>query len=96
MKQFPLVRLRRTNEHIMAAVFFVLVMYQIPFWVGKPTYILNFLTVLAVGLLIDTILNLLRYKRLVCSVSASVTVGVILALFPAIPVWGALRVLQLL
>ncbi|WP_265445542.1 RnfABCDGE type electron transport complex subunit D [Acetivibrio straminisolvens] len=90
MKQFPLVRLRRTNEHIMAAVFFVLVMYQIPFWVGKPTYILNFLTVLAVGLLIDTILNLLRYKRLVCSVSASVTVGVILALFPAIPVWGGI------
>lgn len=90
MKVFPLVRLKLSNEHIMTVVFIVLILFQLPQWIENPLFILNFLGVLSVGLLLDTILSTRRNKSIKCAVSAAVTVGIIYALFPDIPFWGGL------
>lgn len=90
MNTFPLIRTKWSNEHLMAALFIVLVLYLLPRWVENPSTILSFLAVLALGLFIDLTANLLRYKRLVCGVSAAVTAAVLYALTPGVPLFGRL------
>lgn len=88
MNTFSLVRTKWSNEHIMAAVFIVSVLYLLPQWLQSPKELLDFAAVLILGLLIDVIANIIRYKRLVCAVSAAVTVAVLQVLTPGVPLWG--------
>lgn len=90
MNVFPLIRVKWSNEHIMAAVFFVLVLYHLPQWSENPAGIFSFLLLVAEGLLIDCIASLLRYKRVWCCVSAAVTAAIISALTNGVPLWGQL------
>ena len=87
---YPLIRVRWSNEHIMAALFAVLLLYMLPVWIGNPGDIPAFLAVLAFSLLLDAVCGFMRYKRLVCSVSAAVTAGILHVLTPGIPLWGRL------
>jgi hypothetical protein len=52
---YPLIRVRWSNEHIMAALFVVLLLYMLPFWIGNPGEIPSFLAVLAFSLLLDAV-----------------------------------------
>ena len=88
MNTFPLVRTKWSNEYIMAAVFIVSVLYLLPRWLQNPKELLDFAAVLVLGLLIDVIANIIRHKRLVCAVSAAVTVAVLEVLTPGVPLWG--------
>ena len=90
MDAFPLIRTRWSNEHIMAALFAVLVIYLVPGWLRNPAAFAGFLAVLAAALLIDTAGNFLRYKRPACSVAAAVTAGILQVLTPEVPWWGRL------
>ena len=87
---YPLIRVRWSNEHIMAALFAVLLLYILPVWIDNPGDIPAFLAVLAFSLLLDAVCGFLRYKRPVCSVSAAVTAGILHVLTPGIPLWGRL------
>lgn len=86
MNRYPLLRTSWTNEHVMAGVFLVTVLYHIPAWVVRPAGMWEFAAVLAVGLLLDTVANFVRFKRPVCSVSAAVTAGILNVLTPGVPV----------
>lgn len=88
MKAFPLLRIRWSNEHIMTAVFGVTVLYLIPSWLRSPLELFNFAMILAVALLVETAIHIIRYKRPVCAVSAAVTTAILQVLTPGIPLWG--------
>lgn len=90
MRAYPLIRRKWSNEHIMALLFGVLLLYLLPQWVSNPVEIPAFLTVLATALIIDATAGFLKHRRLVCSVSAAVTAGVLQILTPGIPLWGRL------
>jgi electron transport complex protein RnfC len=90
MRTFPLVRLRWSNEHIMAALFAVLLLYMLPGWVESPSGLPGFVLLLFLALSIDAAAGFIRYKRPVCSVSAAVTAGVLQLLSPGMPLWGRL------
>ena len=45
---------------------------------------------MAVGLALDTAANFIRYRRPVCAVSAAVTVAILAALSPGVPLWQEL------
>lgn len=90
MDTFPLIRTKWSNEHIMTAVFLVSVLYLLPQWIQTPQMILSFLAVLALGLFIDVTVNVIRYKRPVCAVSAAVTAAMLQVLAPDVPLWGKL------
>lgn len=74
----------------MAAVFGVLVLYHIPGWIEAPIGVLQFIALLAAGLILDAVLNIVRYKRPVCAVSAAVTAAMISVLTFEAPFWGRL------
>jgi Predicted NADH:ubiquinone oxidoreductase, subunit RnfC len=74
----------------MSGLFVVIILYLIPQWLIRPASVLEFLAVLALALVIDAIANTLRYKRMVCSVSAAVTAAVLFTLTPGVPLWGKL------
>lgn len=88
MNTFPLIRVKWSNEHIMAAVFGVLILYMIPSWVYNISEILSFLIILLLSLIIDVIINIIRYKRPICAVSAAVTAGIFYILTPGVPLVG--------
>ncbi|MCX7773336.1 MAG: RnfABCDGE type electron transport complex subunit D, partial [Clostridia bacterium] len=90
MKTFPLIRTKWTNEHVMAALFGVLLLYLIPMWMEGRSGVLSFLAVLGVGFAIDVSANLIRYKRPVCSVSAAITTAVMTIATPGAPLWAQL------
>lgn len=90
MRTYPLVRRRWSNEHIMAALFAVIILYLIPQWLENPLELPVFLAILALSLLLDAVFGFLRYKRLVCSVSAAVTAGILQVITPDVPLWGRL------
>lgn len=94
MNTFPLIRTKWSNEHLMAAVFLAVTAYHIPVWRINPAEVAVFLLLVSTGLLVDVVCNLLRYKRIWCSVSAAVTAGILSALTIGVPMWG--RVLGLL
>lgn len=89
-KTFPLIRNRWSNEHFMALLFAVILLYMAPYWLLKPSDIPVFLIVFAFSLLMDAISGYIRHKRLICSVSAAVTAAVLHVLTPDIPLWGKL------
>ena len=90
MRSFPLVRLRWSSEHIMAALFIVLLLYMLPSWMDNPTELTGFIVLLLVALMMDAAAGFIRYKRPVCSVSAAVTASILQLLTPGIPLWGRL------
>lgn len=85
MNSFPLIRLRWSNEHLMTVVFVVTILYLAPIWSRNPQQITSFLLLLILALAIDATLNLIRYQRPVCAVSAAVTTGILQVLTPGIP-----------
>lgn len=90
MKTYPLIRTKWSNEYIMAGLFGTIILYLIPQWVNRPYGILEFISVLALGLSIDVAANFIRYKRPICSVSAAVTSAILFTLTPGVPLWGRL------
>ncbi|MDP4092901.1 MAG: RnfABCDGE type electron transport complex subunit D [Bacillota bacterium] len=90
MNTFPLIRTKLSNEHIMAGVFAVLVLYMLPSWIDDPEKIMSFAAVLAVSLVLDSVINHIRFKKTVCSVSAAVTAGIYFNLAAGVPLWGQL------
>ncbi len=90
MNTFPLIRTKWSNEHMMAAVFLAVVAYHIPIWRIASSEIAVFLLLVSAGMLVDVIANILRFKRLWCSVSAAVTAGILSALTFGVPLWGRL------
>ncbi|MDD3172401.1 MAG: RnfABCDGE type electron transport complex subunit D [Herbinix sp.] len=88
MNTFPLIRIKWSNEHGMAALLLVLMLYHIPLWLDNPAGIFNALLLMAFTLVLDAIANLLKYKRLWCCVSAAVTAAIISLLTSVIPLWG--------
>lgn len=90
MRSYPLVRSRWTNEHIMAALFAVLLLYMLPGWLSAPSGLAGFLALLLFALAIDAAAGFIRHKRPVCSVSAAVTASILHILTPGVPLWGRL------
>lgn len=90
MNTFPLVRTRLNNERVMAALFAVALLHLLPRWAADPADIGRFLAVLALGLLADTAVNFIRFRKPVCAVSAAVTVALLHALAPGAPLWAEL------
>ncbi|MGE5682893.1 MAG: RnfABCDGE type electron transport complex subunit D [Bacillota bacterium] len=86
MRSFPLVRSTYTNEHLMAAVFAVLLLYLLPQFSKDPARILSFALVLLFALIMDEAIGFLRYKRPVCAVSAAVTAGIIEVFSVGVPI----------
>ncbi len=87
MNTFPMIRTKLSNEHIMAGVFLVLVLYHLPQWYEDPVGIFRFLLLVGVGLLIDAVASIIRYKRMWCCVSGAVTAAMISLLSVGIPLW---------
>jgi len=87
MKAYPLIRFRWSNEHIMTVLFATLVLYMYPHWFKEPSDIPVFLALLSVSLILDAAAGFIRHKRFVCSVSASVTAGILHIITPGIPLW---------
>ena len=90
MNTFPLIHTKRSNEHRMADVFKVLLLYHLPLWIGEPTGILRFFVLVAAGVLIDAVFSLLRYKKMWCCVSGAITAAIISLLAVGVPLWGQL------
>lgn len=90
MESFPIIRKKWSNEHVMTLVFLILLLYMLPEFIENPGLFLNFLIVLAVSLFIDAAINIIRFKRPVCAVSAGVTAGVLQVLTPGVPLYGKL------
>jgi len=74
----------------MAALFAVLLVYQLPIWIDTPKQIFGFVGVIIVVSLLDTVLNTRKTQKIQCGVSASVTVGILYTLFPRITFFYAL------
>ena len=88
MNTFPLLKTKVSNEHMMAGVFIVLVLYHVPFWLEKPSGILRLLLLVGVGLLLDIPASFMRYKRIWCCVSGAVTAAMVSLLSVSVPLWG--------
>lgn len=83
-KRFPLVRTFWSNEEVMALLFALLVAWHVPSWLmGSAALAPRFAGLVALALLVDSVCNLIRYRRFLCSVSAAVTAGVVWVLAPA-------------
>ena len=90
MNKFPLIRAKWSNEHGMAALFTVLILYHLPLWKERPEEIFSYILLVTFGMLLDAVANLLRYKKLWCCVSGAVTATIISVLSPGVPLWGKL------
>lgn len=88
MNSFPMIRAKWSNEHIMAAVFLVLMLYHLPIWSNNPREILYFIILVCLGLLIDCVAIIIRHKRLWCCVSGAVTAAMVSLLTSGVPIWG--------
>lgn len=82
MNSFGLIRIKLSNEYIMAILFTSILMFLIPYWIDNPKEITVFLSVLIIGLILDAIMNFRKIHKLRCSVSASITVGIMFLLYP--------------
>ncbi len=78
MNKFPLLRVKISNEYIMTGIVITLMLFiatsKVPF-IHVPL-------IFALALLIDTIFNYIRYKKIKCGVSSAVTSLIILVLLP--------------
>ncbi|MBB2184413.1 RnfABCDGE type electron transport complex subunit D [Lachnospiraceae bacterium MD1] len=87
---FPLIRVKWSNEHVMAGLFLVLLLYHIPEWIEKPSRMGGFLLLVISAVALDALLTILRHKQLWCCVSGAVTASIISVLTPDIPLWAQL------
>lgn len=94
MNSYTLIKTKIHNEHIMAAVLTVLILYHLPLFAADKGTIPDLIILIAVGLLTDLLASLIRYKRIWCCVSGAVTASVISLLTYGIPLWG--RILAVL
>ena len=90
MMTFPMLHVRRSNEHMLSDVFKILALYHLPLWIEDPARILRFILLVAVGGLIDFLFSLIRYKKLWCCASGTVTAAIISLLTVGVPLWGQL------
>lgn len=90
MNTFPLIRTKWSNEHIMTALFAILILYHIPQWSNNPKELPGFILLTLAGLAMDAAANIIRYRRMWCCVSAAVTAAIISLLTPGIPLWKQL------
>ncbi len=90
MTTFPMLRVRRSNEHMLSDVFKILALYHLPLWVENPIGILRFILLVVVGGLIDFLFSFVRYKKLWCCASGAVTAAIISLLTVGVPLWGQL------
>lgn len=88
MNTYPLIRTKWSNEIIMAALYLLLILYHIPLWCKNPLYSIHFILLTLVGLALDAVVNIVRFKRLWCCVSAAVTAAIISLLSEGVPLWG--------
>ncbi|MBP1755660.1 MAG: hypothetical protein H6Q59_2058, partial [Firmicutes bacterium] len=90
MTTFPMLRVKRSNEHMLSDVFKILALYHLPLWIENPMGILRFILLVAVGGLIDFLFSLVRYKKLWCCASGTVTAAILSLLTVGAPLWGQL------
>jgi Na+-translocating ferredoxin:NAD+ oxidoreductase RnfD subunit len=90
MTTFPMLRVKKSNEHMLSDVIKIVALYHLPLWIEDPMGILRFILLAAVGGLIDAVFSLLRYKRLWCCASGVVTASIISLLTVGVPLWGQL------
>lgn len=90
MTTFPMIRVKKSNEHMLSDVFKILVLYHLPLWIEDPLWILRFLLLVAFGGLIEFISSLIRYKKLWCGASGAITAAIISLLTVGTPLWGQL------
>lgn len=88
MNSFPMIKTKLHNEHIMAGVLVVLILYHLPRFVADISSVLELLILIVIGLLIDFVASRLRYKRIWCCVSGAVTAAIISLLAGGAPIWG--------
>lgn len=84
MTGYPLKRLNFSNEKLQALLFAGITIYLIPLFADNPAGIGNYIVLLLISLFIDSVWNFIRYRKVLCSVSASITSAVIFALTPDI------------
>jgi ferredoxin len=90
MNSYPLIRNRWSNEHLLALLFFVVSLYQLPDWVGSGISVLQYILFVAAALFLDTVINYIRYKKLTCAVSSAVTAAVLYPVAKGLPGWAGL------
>lgn len=90
MNTYPLIRRRLSNEHLLAVLFIVASIYQLPDWVNSAASIAGYLLFVAVALLLDSLINYLRYRKVVCAASAAVTAAVLYPVAKGLPGWAAM------
>lgn len=90
MNAFPLIKTKLHNEHVMAGVLTVLLLYHLPLFAADKGSIADFLILTAAGLLIDLVASVIHYKRIWCCVSGGVTAAIISLLTYDLPLWGRL------
>lgn len=75
-----------SNEKLTAGLFFVLVLYHVPFWLeGFQPFFFHFSVLLAAGLALDTAVGFIRHKKSICAVSAAVTATIVNILLHGLP-----------
>ncbi len=90
MNTYPLIRNRWSNEHLLAVLFFAVSLYQLPDWVNSTASLLRYVLIIAAALLLDTVINYIRYKKPVCAVSSAVTAAVLYPVIKGLPGWAGL------
>jgi ferredoxin len=75
---------------MLSDVFKILALYHLPLWIEDPLGILRFILLVAVGGLIDILFSLIRYKKLWCCASGTVTAAIISLFTVGVPLWGQL------
>ena len=88
MTTFPMLHVKRSNEHMLSDVFKIVALYHLPLWIDNPSRILRFLLLVAVGGLIDFVFSLIRYKKIWCCASGTITAAIISLLTVGVPLWG--------
>lgn len=83
---YPLKRVKFSNEKLQAYLFVALVANLIVGFrsgVYKPSH---YIVILLITFFIDIVFNFIRYKKILCSVSAGITASVVLFLMPNVPI----------
>lgn len=80
----PIKRVNFSNEKLQALLFIGIVLNIIPGFIYRDYSVPYFIIGLSITLIVDTLINFVRYKRIICSVSSSITFGVVFYLTPGI------------
>lgn len=90
MNTYPLIRNRWSNEHLLAALFITVSLYQLPDWIGSTSALIRYVLFVALALILDTVINYIRYKKPVCAVSSAVTAAVLYPVIKDLPGWAGM------